>query len=94
MRFYPQDDNQGGFFVAVFEKLADMGTGGQITDKEHAMDAWSNKHVRQKDMLSEIDDFAKWFEQEQKAAYDRDNVPESEREDLGLSKSIEEAKAS
>ena len=45
-------------------------------------------------MLSEIDDFAKWFEQEQKAAYDRDNVPESEREDLGLSKSIEEAKAS
>ena len=46
MRFYPQDDNQGGFFVAVFEKLADMGTGGQITDKEHAMDAWSNKHVR------------------------------------------------
>ena len=93
LRFYPQDDNQGGFFVAVFEKHADVGS-GRIEDKSGVMDAWSDKRVRQKDMLSEVDDFAKWFEEEQKKAYDKDNVPVSEREDLGLSASMAEAKAS
>jgi len=35
------------------------------------MDAWSNPNVRQKNMLDELDDFAKWFEAEQAAADDK-----------------------
>ena len=43
-------------------------------------------------MLDELDEFAKWFEAEQTAAYDKQGVPESEREDLGLSASVAQAK--
>jgi len=91
MRFYPHDDNQGGFFVAVFRKKSDVPS-GYINDKSMQMDAWANSHVRQKNTLDELDDFAKWFEAEQAAAYDKQGVPMSEREDLGLSASISEAK--
>ena len=65
MRFYPHDDNQGGFFVCVFEKHADIKTGA-ISDSGMQMDAWSNPKVRQKSTLDEIDEFAVWFETEQK----------------------------
>jgi len=36
-----------------------------------SMDAWANPHVRQKNVLDELEDFAKWFEAEQNAAYDK-----------------------
>lgn len=53
MRFYPQDDNQGGFFVAVFEKHADVPS-GEIFDSTGVMDAWANPNVRQKSGLDEL----------------------------------------
>ena len=91
MRFYPHDDNQGGFFVAVFEKHADVQS-GKIMDSAMSMDVWNNPNVHQKGILDELDDFAKWFEVEQAKAYDKEGVPESDRENLGLSASIQEAK--
>ena len=91
MRFYPHDDNQGGFFVAVFQKFSDVPS-GIIQDKTMAMDAWSNPNVRQGDMLDELSSFAKWFEEEQKNNYDKEGVPEDQRQDMGLSASVAEAK--
>ena len=31
-------------------------------DSAMSMDAWNNKNVRQKDMLTEIGEFAEWFD--------------------------------
>ena len=45
MRFFPHDDNQGGFFVAVFEKMHDE-EDGLIIDSGYSKDAWSNPRVR------------------------------------------------
>ena len=45
MRFYPQDDNQGGFFVCVMEKILDEDE-GLIYDDDYKMDAWTNPKVR------------------------------------------------
>ena len=61
MRFFPHDDNQGGFFVAVFQKLVDQPS-GTIEDPSMQMDAWNNTNVRQKSILDELDEFSKWFE--------------------------------
>ena len=57
MRFYPQDDNQGGFFVAVFHKHADVPS-GEIVDSSMSMDVWNDSKVRQKPVLDELDEFA------------------------------------
>jgi len=79
MRFYPHDDNQGGFFVAVFEKFAEV--------KSSKDDPFAGDHFslgKRKNIMDEMEDFAKWYEAEQKREWDRNNVPESEREDLGL----------
>jgi hypothetical protein len=45
MRFYPHDDNQGGFFVCVMEKILDEDD-GLIYDDDYKMDAWTNPKVR------------------------------------------------
>jgi hypothetical protein len=50
MRLYPHDDNQGGFFVAVFEKFADT-PNGYTMDSNYEADPWLNPHVRQQNLL-------------------------------------------
>lgn len=45
LRLYPHDDNQGGFFVAVFEKLV-ADDSGIIEDDGMTQDAWNNPNVR------------------------------------------------
>jgi len=62
MRFYPQDDNQGGFFVCVLEKILDEEE-GIIHDDTYQMDAWANPNVRQKDIIDDLQDFVKEFEE-------------------------------
>lgn len=56
MRFFPHDDNQGGFFVAVFEKLLDTDD-GLIMDSGYKKDAWNNPKVRQREIKDELADF-------------------------------------
>jgi len=60
LRFYPHDDNQGGFFVCVIEKILDEEE-GIIYDDDYSMDAWSNPNVRQKDIIDDLDDFVQDF---------------------------------
>ena len=48
----------------MFKKTADIPS-GVINDSAMSMDAWANPHVRQKSVLDDLDDFAKWFEAEQ-----------------------------
>jgi hypothetical protein len=50
MRIYPHDDNQGGFFVAVFTKVMDDKE-GLVYDELYEMDAWEDPNVRQKPIL-------------------------------------------
>lgn len=45
LRFYPHDDNQGGFFCAVFERLDEDDT-GFIADDSMKMDPWMNEMVK------------------------------------------------
>ena len=61
MRFYPQDDNQGGFFVCVMEKILDEEE-GLIFDDDYSMDAWNNPKVRQKDIIEDLHEFVADFE--------------------------------
>ena len=61
MRFYPHDDNQGGFFVCVMEKILDEEE-GLIYDDDYKMDAWTNPKVRQKDIIEDLHDFVTDFE--------------------------------
>ena len=73
--------------MAVFEKFEDIKSGYQF-DSNYEQDAWSNKNIRQKSILDEIEDFARWFETEQLKEWERNKVPEDQREDLGLMKAI------
>lgn len=45
LRFFPQDDNQGGFFCAVFERLSEDNV-GFIQDDTMQMDPWMNEMVK------------------------------------------------
>ena len=74
LRLYPHDDNQGGFFVAVFEKLV-ADDSGIIEDDGMTHDAWTNPNVRQKPILDELSDFSKWFEQEYQRHCDEKQIP-------------------
>ena len=91
MRFFPHDDNQGGFFVAVFQKLEEQKS-GIIEDNGMTMNAWENSNVRQKTVLDELDEFSKWFEDLQQKHYKDKNIPKEEQEELGLSKMVADAK--
>jgi hypothetical protein len=86
----PHDDNQGGFFCAVFEKSDNWGNdiGGIKHDHGMQLNAWEDKSVRHKSITEELDEFAKWFEAEQKKHWDLNNVPHDKREDIGLSKMV------
>lgn len=86
MRLYPQDDNQGGFFVCTLEKSDN--TDGQIDDET---DPWLNPKIRQKPILEELAEFSKWYEQIYKEHCDKNNIPEEFRKVLEMSKMVEEA---
>ena len=64
MRFYPHDDNQGGFFVAVFEKFAEVKStkdGDMFKEGSLAFELGKRKNI-----MDEMEEFAKWYEAEQK----------------------------
>ena len=78
MRFYPHDDNQGGFFCAVFEKLA-ADESGFVDDPSLLEDAWNNENIRQKPVMDELEEFARWYEDEVKKQDDIQGIPEELR---------------
>jgi len=92
LRLYPHDDNQGGFFCAVFEKTEPIGRGGTALDKDFTKDAWEDKSVRQKPMVDELMQFATWYEKQLEASYEAKGTPQEERENVGLVKMLEETK--
>lgn len=91
LRLYPHDDNQGGFFVAVFEKLV-ADDSGIIEDNGMTQDAWSNTNVRQKPILEELGEFSQWFEEEYKKHCDEKQIPDEKRQNLGLIDMVNAAK--
>jgi len=49
--------------------------------------------VRQKPILDDLEEFARWFEAEYKRHCEEDNIPENEREKVNLIEEVLEAKA-
>lgn len=49
IRLYPHDDNQGGFFVALFVRLAD-----DPSPSESNEDPWINEKLRLKPVLEDL----------------------------------------
>ena len=62
LRIYPHDDNQGGFFVCVMEKVYDEEEEGLIYDDDYKMDAWNNHNVRQPEIMDDLNDFVSELE--------------------------------
>ena len=89
LRLYPHDDNQGGFFVAVLERVQDDGCKYQGDD---AQDPWLNTKIRQKPILDELDEFSQWYEEQYKNHCEQNNIPEEERKHLGMTEMVKEAK--
>lgn len=50
LRIFPHDQNQGGFFVAVFTKIYDEHD-GIVYDEMYEMNAWDDPNIRQKPIL-------------------------------------------
>ena len=89
IRLVPHDDNQGGFFCAVFEKNSNWGSSGIVYDQSaDGFAIYNNEKLRQKPMIEELDEFAKWFEAEQQRNWEENNTPQEERIDIGLSKIV------
>ena len=61
MRFFPHDQNTGGFFVAVFTKIFDEQE-GYIYDDMYKMNAWDDPRVKQKPILDDLKDFVEEYE--------------------------------
>lgn len=84
---YPHDDNQGGFFVAVLERVEDDGS-----KHEGDEDPWTNTKIRQKPVLDELAEFSAWYEEQYKKHCEENNIPEEDRTKLGMVEMIEQAK--
>lgn len=74
LRLYPHDDNQGGFFIALLERVDDD------AQQSASDDPWLNTKIRQKPILDELEEFSAWYEKEYKRYCEANSVPESERE--------------
>lgn len=61
LRLYPHDDNQGGFFVALLERVQDDGSKYESDDLN---DPWLNTKIRQKPILDDLAEFSKWYEEQ------------------------------
>lgn len=90
MRFYPHDDNQGGFFVCVMEKIYDE-EDGLILDSDYKHDPWTNPMVRQKDINDDLNDFVKEFEQIIKKQ-EEETGEKDDGEELALMKALVQQK--
>lgn len=89
MRLYPHDDNQGGFFIAVLEKVQE--TDNRLAD-EDLNDPWLNTKMRQKPILDELEEFSKWYEDIYEKHCEENNIPMEKREKLGMTDMVELAK--
>ena len=95
LRVFPHDDNQGGFFVAVFTKIMDKEE-GFIHDDLYQMNAWDDARIKQKPILQDLRDFAEEYEQTLKEHEEKTGVPKeqsSQNEILQLVQEAEEAQA-
>ncbi len=86
LRIYPHDDNQGGFFVAVFTKLLDDHE-GFVYDEMYEMNAWDDPRVRQKPILQDLREFAVEYEEDLKKYEEQLGIPKeqsSQNQVLGI----------
>jgi hypothetical protein len=74
LRIFPHDDNQGGFFIAVFTKVHDENE-GYIYDEMYQMNPWENERVKQKPILKDLQEFAEEFERDLKVYEEKNNIP-------------------
>jgi len=77
MRVFPHDDNQGGFFVAVFTKLKDDDA-DVIEDKNYTMNAWADERVTQKEPMEELRTFVEEYEKDLKKYEEKMGVKQEE----------------
>lgn len=90
MRIYPHDDNQGGFFVAVFTKLLDDHE-GFIQDDLYELNAWDDPRVRQKPILQDLREFAQEYEADLKKYEEEQGIPSDKSSQNQIMALIEQA---
>ncbi|TNV84770.1 hypothetical protein FGO68_gene17463 [Halteria grandinella] len=77
MRIFPHDDNQGGFFVAVFTKVLDEHEGFRY-DEMYEGNAWDDPSIRQKPILQDLKEFALEYEKDLSKYEEQKGIPKEQ----------------
>ena len=77
LRIFPHDQNQGGFFVAVFTKLLDDHEGFEY-DELYEKNAWEDPNIRQKPIMQDLREFAEEYEKDLQKYEAENNIPKDQ----------------
>ena len=90
LRIFPHDQNQGGFFVAVFTKLLDDHEGFEY-DELYEKNAWEDPNIRQKPIMQDLREFAEEYEKDLQKYEAENNIPKDQSSQNQILSVVQEA---